>query len=93
MNEFVTRHQDEILDTLTCFDRLIFRGHLPLRHPRAVENFLQHKGSLFKDLKAFLIEQADMLKDHAQSMADRPGRPYRYLPWSSQAEAGPRHRG
>jgi hypothetical protein len=79
MDDFVARHQDKILGTLTCFDRLIFRGHLPLRYPKAVEGFLYDKGILYKDLKAFLVEQADRLKAHAQSMAERAGRPYRYL--------------
>ena len=79
MTDFVARHQDKILGTLTCFDRLIFRGHLPLRYSQAVEGFLHHKGILFKDLKAFLVEQAERLKTHAQSMATRAGRPYRYL--------------
>jgi hypothetical protein len=79
MTDFVARHQDKILGTLTCFDRLIFRGHLPLRYSQAVEDFLYRKGILFKDLKAFLVQQADRLKEHAQTMAERAGRPYRYL--------------
>ena len=77
MIDFVARHQDKILGTLTCFDRLIFRGHLPLGYSQAVEGFLCHKGILFKDLKAFLVEQADRLKEHTQSMAERASHPYR----------------
>ncbi len=69
MDKFVERHQDKILGTLTCFDRMIFRGHLPLRYPSAVQGYLYHKGILYKDLKAFLVKQADRLKAHAQSIA------------------------
>lgn len=79
MNKFIARHQDKILGTLTCFDRLVFRGHLSLRYPKAVEGYLNYKGILFKDLKAFLTKQADRLKEHAQSMAEDAGRPYQYL--------------
>ena len=34
------------------FDRLMFKGHLPLGYPHAMEVFLTLRGVLFKDLKA-----------------------------------------
>ncbi len=64
---------------MTCFDRLIFKGHLPINHSRGFEDLLSKKGILFKNLKPFMIEQAERLEAHAKSMDERAGRPFEYL--------------
>jgi len=69
--------------TLSCFDRLLFKGHLPLGYPghpplgypHGMEEFLCHPGILFKDLKAFVLKQAERQKAHAPAVAEKAGRP------------------
>jgi hypothetical protein len=66
-------------DTLSCFDRLLIKGHLPLGYPRAMEEFLDRHGVLFKQLKPFVLRQAERLKRHARAVAAEAGRPWEYL--------------
>ena len=70
MRKFLANHAAATTGTLSCFDRLLFKGHLPLGYPHAMEVFLTLRGVLFKDLKAFVLKQADRLKAHAQAMAE-----------------------
>ena len=79
MRKFLAKHAAATTGTLSCFDRLLFKGHLPLGYPHAMEVFLTLRGVLFKDVKAFVLKQADRLKAHAQTMAARAGRPYEYF--------------
>ncbi len=30
MDQFITKHADKLQGTLPCFDRVLFRGYLPL---------------------------------------------------------------
>ena len=73
MRKFLAKHAAATTGTLSCFDRLLFKGHLPLGYPHAMEVFLTLRGVLFKDLKAFVLKQADRLKAHAQAMAEGAG--------------------
>jgi len=79
MEKFILKHQDKIESTLSCFDRLVFHGHLPVNHCKGFEEFLSRHGILFKELKSFMTRQADRLKKHAQDVAQRAGRPYEYF--------------
>jgi hypothetical protein len=44
-----------------------------------MEEFLCHRGILFKDLKAFVLKQAERLKVHARAVAEKGGRPWEYF--------------
>lgn len=79
MKEFLERHTDKITGVLSCFDRLLFHGHLPLGYAEAMERFMSSQGLLFKEFKSFVTKQSERLKLHAQSVAERAGRPYQYL--------------
>jgi hypothetical protein len=35
MQKFVAKHAATTTGTLSCFDRLLFKGHLPLGYPQA----------------------------------------------------------
>ena len=37
MDRFIMHHRDKIVGTLSCFDRVIFKGHLPISHPTGME--------------------------------------------------------
>ena len=79
MDRFLERHRELITGSLSCFDRVIFKGCLHLNHPRAMEQFLDFHKVLYKDLKPFLIKQADRIKAHAVETAAAAGRPFQYL--------------
>jgi len=79
MEQFILRHQDEITGSLSCFDRLIFKGHLPINHVQGMDDLLRKQGVLIKEPKPFVVRQAERLKAHAQRMAARAGRPFHYL--------------
>ena len=41
MDKFIERHADRISGTLGCFDRVLFRGYLPLMSGAAMAAFLK----------------------------------------------------
>ena len=79
MQSFISKHNDKIHATLSCFDRLIFKGHLPINYSESMEGFLAQRGILIKDFKKFVPKQAERIKLHAVELAARQGRPYLYL--------------
>lgn len=79
MDEFTKRHEAKITGVLSCFDRMVFHGHLGLRIAMHMEVLLKMRGLLVKDFKGFVTQQAERLKLHAQAVAERAGRPYIYL--------------
>src|SRR5262249_41203275 len=58
---------------------LLFKGHLSLGYPHGMEDFLTHHGVLFKQLKPFVLRQAERLRTHSHAMAERAGRPWQYF--------------
>lgn len=79
MEQFLAKHADKIEGTLSCFDRMLFRGYLPLFSGAAMAGFLDGCGVQRPGLKSFLLHQAYLLKDHARRMAERQGRPFQYF--------------
>ena len=64
---------------MSGFDRVVFKGQLPLGWPEAMKQLLARHNVLIKDFKYFVKEQAEVLKEHAQAVAAEAGRPYRRL--------------
>jgi hypothetical protein len=79
MRSFLTKHAAVTTGTLSCFDRLLFKGHLALGYDKVMEDVLRAHGVLIKDFKTFVLKQAERLKAHAHAMAERAGRPWEYL--------------
>lgn len=79
MQSFLEKHRDKIVGVLSCFDRLIFKGHLPFSYPAAFEAFLDHRGILYKGFEEFVKRHSQGLKAHAEKLARQAGRPYLYL--------------
>ena len=79
MKTFAAKHAAKIRGTLSCFDRVLFRGYLPLMSGWAMADFLWSKQIDRKKLKPFLLEQAERIKKHAGVMASRSWAPYQYL--------------
>jgi hypothetical protein len=80
MSAFEIIHQDSVVGKLTCFDRLIFKGHLTRFYPKGgMKGFLDSQGVLLKDFGTYAKALSDKVKAHAQAMAEAAGRPYIYL--------------
>jgi len=77
---FVRKHPGKIVGVLSCFDRLIFRGYLPICHVRGLLGWLHHLRVRYRDFKDFAPRLAERLLTHAKDMARAAGRPYQYLP-------------
>jgi hypothetical protein len=79
MKKFIEKNSEQIIGSLSCADRLIFKDYLPFYNGESMQHFLSARGIFFKDLKPFLIKQSNKIKEHAQGMARRMGRPFEYL--------------
>jgi hypothetical protein len=79
MDKFIAKHAGKIEGTLSCFDRILFRGYLPFFSGAAMATFLDSRGIERHELKSFLLRQAFLLKDHARRLAEREHRPSQYF--------------
>jgi len=80
MERFVERHQSRIVGVLSGFDRVLFRGTLrSICHLTGMDLFLSSQKVLYKDFGAYVNKLSEQLRDHAATMAQRAGRPLRYL--------------
>lgn len=79
MERFLEKHREIVTGTLSCFDRMIFKGYLPLNHAGAMEQFLDFHKILCKDIKPFVLKQAERIKEHAKKAAATAGRPWQYF--------------
>ena len=79
MDLFVRKHEKKINGTLGCFDRMLFRGYLPIQSGWAMAQFLNQKQISFRHLKDFLVENAEKINKYAKAMAAKNGRPFQYL--------------
>jgi hypothetical protein len=86
VEKFMQKHETSITGTISVFDRLIFKGYLPISYPEAAENFLSRNGILLKEFGNFTKAQTNKLKLHAQQIAARANRPYEYLNTSVRKE-------
>lgn len=89
---FLGKHQDKIVGVLSCFDRLIFRGHLSLSYPRGLEGFLHKQDVLFKDFKHYAPRIAERVKEHVKQLVEKAGAPFRHLPRKERMEEEARRR-
>jgi hypothetical protein len=80
VSAFEIVHQDRVVGKLTCFDRLLFKGHLTrFYQPGGLKGFLDCQGVLLKRFALYAKWMSDTLKAHAQRTAAEAGRPYLYL--------------
>lgn len=80
MDPFIQKHKDKITGSISCFDRILFKGYLPFGYPEAMERFISSQGLLLKEFKPFVKKHSDALVVHAKAIAEKSGRPYIYLP-------------
>jgi hypothetical protein len=80
LSRFVAKFTKLIVAVLSCFDRVIFKGYLPLTNGPALEGFVDHVLRIRRcDFMAFAEEQSESLVEHAKQMARDAGAEYVYL--------------
>ena len=55
MEKFIERHADNIIGTLSCFDRILFRDYLPIMSGAAMALYLKSQGVRRETVKAFVL--------------------------------------
>jgi hypothetical protein len=83
---FCAKHQHQITGVLSCFDRVIFRGYLPLSYARGVEGFLYQQQVPLKNFKDYAPAIAERVKEHVKGLVEKAGAPYRHLPTKEPME-------
>lgn len=80
MERFLKRYEDRIIGSITGFDRLLFRGTLrSMCYVDGMRKFLWHHRILYKDFADWAQAISNRLKEHAEQLAKRAGRPFRYV--------------
>ena len=80
LSRFVAKFTSLIVAVLSCFDRVIFKGYLPITNGPALEGFVDHVLKIRRcDFMAFAEEQSETLVDHAKRLAQEAGAEYRFL--------------
>lgn len=79
-HSFLRKHSQHIVGVLSCFDRVIFRGHLPLSYPAGMEGFLSWNDVLLKEFKTFAPHISERVKEHVRGLVEKAGAPFRHLP-------------
>jgi len=79
----VARNSSNVIGVLTGWDRLVFRGCIPmLSYLDAMLLFLRHWGILLKDYSEWALDLSDKMKRACLADAVRLNRPVIYLPSS-----------
>jgi len=86
---FVTKFASLISWVLSCFDRVIFKGHLPISRPDQFERFVDYvlkirRADFLKEVGPRLSER---LVEHAKGFAKKYGRIYDYRPGEIDKDA------
>ena len=64
---------------LSCFDRVIFRGYLPLSYPQGMGSFLYQQNIPLKQFVPYATETGERIKEHVKKRIAEAGAPYRHL--------------
>jgi hypothetical protein len=80
LSRFVTKFTHLIVAVLSCFDRVIFKGHLALAAPRELEYFVDRVLKVRRSdfMKTLAPQYSDRLVQHARDWAREAGRTYEY---------------
>jgi hypothetical protein len=79
MQDFIEKHTSKITGKIACFDRILFKGHLPISWSENMQRFLMAQGLLIKDFKSFVTKHSERIKQHAKAMAEDAHRPYIHI--------------
>lgn len=87
MKRFARQYNELMTGMLSCFDRILFKGYLPLGWGDSMEGFLARQGLRIKDFGKFVQKQSGRIAEHAERFAENSGRPYLYLNGRHRKEA------
>src|SRR5262245_19895558 len=78
LSRFLVKFTSLIVAVLSCFDRVIFKGHLAWAAPRELEYFVDRvlKVRRSGSLKTLAPQYSDRLVEHARAWARKAGRTY-----------------
>lgn len=84
MKQFIRKHGERILGTLSGFDRVRFRGTIRmLAYAGGLLGWLNDRRVLLKEFKHFSLGLTETVKSSVSAMAAAAGKPIRYLASSS----------
>src|SRR5437870_7702587 len=74
---------------LSCFDRVIFKGHLPISRAAEFERFVDYTLKMRRAdfLKTVGPEWSERLVEHSKRFAQECGRPWEYHPGAIDKDA------
>src|SRR4029077_10615823 len=80
LSRFITKLTSLIVAVLSCFDRVIFKGHLALAAPHELERFVDYVLKVRRTdfMKTMAPQYSNRLVEHAQNQARKAGRTYEY---------------
>lgn len=80
MQQFVAKHAEHVIGTLSGFDRLVFRGTLrALSNRSGLMSYLWAVQVRLTEFAAHALTLTEQLKDASLSLARQIGRPVQYL--------------
>ena len=79
MKRFIHQYNNMYHGVLSCFDRIVFKGYLPVVRAEVMERLLAQNGLRIKDFGKFVKQQSSQILQHAQTVAEQAGRPMVYL--------------
>ena len=80
LSRFVIKFTSLIVAVLSCFDRVIFKGYLPITNGQALEGLVDCVLKIRRcDFMAFAEEKSTTLVDYAKRLAQEAGAEYRFL--------------
>ena len=80
LSRFVAKFTSLITAVLSCFDRVIFKGYLPITNSVSLERFVDHVLKIRRvDFMAFAEQQSEAMVAHAKHLAQEAGAEYQYL--------------
>jgi hypothetical protein len=86
---FVAKFATLISWVLSCFDRVIFKGHLPISRATEFERFVDYVVKIRRTdfLRVLAPKWSDRLVEHAKGFAQKCGRPWEYHPGDVDKDA------
>jgi hypothetical protein len=79
MNDFIARYQEQLSGVLSGFDRLVFRGQLPLNHKPGLKGYLWAHDLGLKDFGEHAEAISQRVKQASVATIESAGRPVKYL--------------
>jgi hypothetical protein len=84
VKQFIAKYGSLTTGVLSCFDRVVFRGHLSVSWARALEGLLFRQRVRIKDFGRWVERQSERVRQNAERIAGEAGRTVEYLAGSHE---------